>query len=97
MSRYEETSESNGYKCPYCGELHEVDDWGHDYDEETMECSVCQKKFYATASHSVDYESMPDCEVNGEEHKLEHFRDNSYFCEICNRCVILYPKTPKEK
>lgn len=92
MSKFEDTSESLGYKCPYCGSQHECDDWGYDYDGQEMECDECNKKFYATANHSVDFDSEPDCELNNEDHVLtfykKHDNGDAYFCDTCGKCVI---------
>lgn len=88
MSEIEETNESEGYKCPYCGYMHTCDDWGYDYDGVGHKCDGCDKFFYATAQHNVDFVSGPDCELNGDEHKLSHFKDNAYFCDVCSQCVI---------
>ena len=88
MSKFDETSEDTGYKCPYCGYLDICDDWGYDYEGDILDCEQCGKKFYASAIHTVDFQATPNCELNGEEHKLRHFKNNAYFCEICNKCII---------
>lgn len=93
MSKFNDTSELIGYKCPYCGAQHECDDWGCDYDGQEVDCDVCEKKFYATANHSVDFDAEPDCELNGDVHELSFNRvmDNGktvYFCDVCGKCFI---------
>jgi len=89
VEKFEEEIESEGYKCPYCKEMHICDDW--DYEDETIDCH-CGKKFIATADHSVTFHSTPDCELNGEKHKLKYHSEEThgkvYFCEICNECMI---------
>lgn len=94
MSDIDETSNSTGYECPYCGHHHVCDDWGYEYESEVIECDSCDKKFYATANHTVDFEATPDCELNGIEHDLVFYDKssldgyNSYFCDICNKCIL---------
>ena len=90
---FDEEMESEGYRCPYCKEVHFCDDWGYDYDGEVIKCGDCGKKFYATADHSVTFNSTPDCELNDEEHDLEFYSKtnsgkDSFFCNVCNKCVI---------
>ena len=89
MSKYEDKFDDEGYKCPYCGYKTVCDDWGFDYDGVEEECCECGKKFYATASHSISFESEPDCELNGDEHDLrfDDVRD-CYFCKTCGKCVL---------
>ena len=93
MSNIEEQIEDDGYVCPYCKHKHICDDWGHDFDGETLTCSDCGKNFYATANHSTTYEATPNCELNNDEHNLEYHSDTSsggkaYFCSVCNQCEI---------
>lgn len=92
-SKYSDESSSEGYICPYCKEESCCDDWGYDYDGEVVECHGCGKKFEATANHSVAFVSAPDCELNNEKHDLEFYKNEgsnnaSYFCKVCEKCVI---------
>ena len=93
LGKYDETCESQGYKCPYCGEQHFCDDWGYDYDGEKLQCEECKKYFYATASHTTDFRSRADCELNDEKHQFEFrtFNDpneGAFFCKVCGECKL---------
>ena len=89
---YSEVDHCEGYKCPYCGELYVCDDWGYGYDREVETCNKCSKKFMATAHHSINFCTTPDCELNNEEHDLEFYQNTlngkAYFCKVCKKCVI---------
>jgi hypothetical protein len=87
MSKYEYEYQDDGYKCPYCGQQTTCDDWGFDYEGEIQECEECNKKYYATAIHNIDFKSMPDCELNNDRHILNK-RLDCYFCDICGKCIL---------
>lgn len=91
MSEFDYEMSNEGYKCPYCGYEVTCDDWGYDYNGEEVECEECGKKYYATADHSVSFNSTPDCELNNEEHDLVNVDgiDKAKFCSKCNKCVLI--------
>jgi DNA-directed RNA polymerase subunit RPC12/RpoP len=100
MSKYEDEYEDDGYKCPYCSYHVICDDWGFDYDGEEEECEECGKKYIATASHSVSFDTKPDCKLNGEKHDLEYNSiTDCYFCKTCGKCILkkYAEKTESEK
>ena len=93
MSKYEETRETEGYKCPYCGHMPTCDDWGHDYEGEEYECDECGKVSYATAIHTVDFETTPNCLLNNEEHvytETKTLKSGGLYsnCDICGEYLF---------
>jgi len=95
----EDTSETEGYKCPYCHRQYTCDDWGFDYDDEEMECDDCGKKFFATAEQSIDFISHPSCQLNNEIHDWV-FGESSSVQDflICKKCdKYIFKKHQAEK
>ena len=93
----EETMESSGYKCPYCEHQTTCDDWGFDYDGEVTACYNCEKKFTATADHSVSFIAAPSCELNGGKCECTDPSQltNSkiyYCCDVCDSVLVKEPK-----
>lgn len=59
MSEPEETYESDGFKCPYCGHSH-YDEGGLDEGVEfDYECESCGKTFTAQFDISYSYTATP--------------------------------------
>lgn len=80
--------------CPYC-KSEDLDSWEHRQDsDENYECSNCDKKFRWYREIEVEYKSVPDCELNEEEHEypefdkvLETSRDGKVHYFRCRRCI----------
>lgn len=97
MIKYSDTSNDLGFECPYCGQMTEHDDWsdrGLDIENERMECDSCGKQFFGTVEVSFSFDSTPNCELNGNPHKLT---DVIYGLSVCDECghTILKPKGEK--
>ena len=80
--------------CPYCGAVEE-DSWEFNRDEdEDYTCSNCDKKFRWYRNTTVEYECVPDCELNNEEHDFPEFDKARYHkelkkyfrCRYCKKC-----------
>lgn len=45
MSEFTDTFESDGLKCPYCGNMKEVEAESYSEDERIHQCRSCNKKY----------------------------------------------------
>lgn len=55
----EETYETHGLKCPYCGKVAMDEGEMHDCFEEIWQCDSCEHKFLATITSFRDYTGTP--------------------------------------
>lgn len=94
-SEHEETFDDNDRICPYCGGRYQVE--SEDYSEAPRdeECFECGKTYTAYEEFSVTHHAVPDCELNGEQHKWApaslgggRYHD---FCKICHKCKPINP------
>ena len=84
MSKYPTTSENEGVRCPYCGEMYNVQ-LGIRPDI-VMECEGCSMSF--KMSSSIFYITAPDCELNGQEHEWSWEIEPGFKqCLICGKGV----------
>jgi DNA-directed RNA polymerase subunit RPC12/RpoP len=101
---HEDVYDDHAIVCPYCGLKHHepYEMVSPDGDCHEIECEDCGRKFNVTATMSVTYHSVADCELNDEAHNLEEkmgtkgMIQGSKFCTKCGRC-ILNKTTPDTK
>lgn len=89
-SKYEDQCHDTDAICPYCKGGYQVENEDYSEDVQEIECEECGMKYYLHQSYSVEHNTSPDCELNGEEHqyervKLSNGRETS-FCTVCYKC-----------
>lgn len=76
--------------CPYCNCQYQEESESYSEDSRIETCEECGKKFHTYQSFSVDHYTIPDCEINEEQHKWEatSLGDGRThdFCSICGKC-----------
>ena len=87
MSQYIETIDDNNRICPYCGYSYQVEAENYSEDVRVEECDECGKKFYAQDDFTVTHYAVPDCILNGEQHKYNPNKKGGYykFCSVCDK------------
>lgn len=78
--------------CPYC--TYDMEDYSSDdcidlsmCTPHEVECSSCEKKFWATSS--LVYDGQMDCKLNGEKHNWVPDKGlfDNYFWHDCTNCA----------
>ena len=73
--------------CPYCQFKYQPE--AEDYSEDTreQECSECGKKYHLSQTFSVDHNTKPDCDLNGEQHKFQAVKRYPQYqrCTVCDK------------
>jgi len=88
MSEFKEQFDNDCAICPYCTAENHVEGENYSEDERTDECLVCGMKYTLMQNFTVTHSTIPDCELNGEKHKFEHYKEKYYICSICDKMVI---------
>lgn len=85
---FDYTWESDGLKCPYCGQKN-TDAWEIDFDDDKLEIECdCGKTFWGTRNTTINYEGKADCELNEQKHDLEPTHNKGQFeCKICGQYI----------
>jgi len=98
MSKYTDKYNSGSATCPYCGEEYRMEAEDYDEDFREIECGKCGKKYWQEEIFSVSHHTIPDCELNDQEHAFEllEFKDGrkAYFCSVCEKCKLCSEDTP---
>lgn len=98
MSNFETTINPD-IVCPYC--FHTFKD-SYEYGDESFpegeECPKCNNRFHYTKQITVEYETRPDCTLNGKEHVEKDFFNNNneligIFCDVCDKFLRNVKKT----
>lgn len=74
--------------CPYCGLNYQVESEDYDESERVDTCYGCGKKYYMRQEFTVETITIPDCELNGEEHEFIQYttvNGEFYRCVVCNK------------
>lgn len=88
-AEYRSHCDSSESICPYCGESFQPEASEYSEVSKEIECFSCGKKYHLVQIFTVDHHSLPNCELNGEEHKwvprdVGHGKTHP-FCSVCDR------------
>lgn len=88
ISKYQEQVDDSYAICPYCEHYFLVESEDYDEDQQEITCDRCGKNYYLRQSFSVTHHSIPDCSLNGDNHK---FRGHTLADEwnICGVCGVM--------
>ena len=73
--------------CPYCKKANDNENMGYDEQTDSMECEYCNKKFYFHCRIRPVFDTVGDCELNGEtKHtlKIQFPKDLKHY--RCTKC-----------
>jgi len=72
--------------CPYCRTRQDRCEWNHSDDHLTKaQCEKCSKYFLCTTRATVRFDSIGDCEKNGDmPHQLMIESSQKYTCQNCH-------------
>lgn len=92
MSHEIESIQEGEITCPYCRKEH-GDSWELKQDDGEMTCCRCEKRFEYHRIVDVSYLCMPDCILNGTEHRFvprHGFADQTMntICAVCGEIPV---------
>jgi DNA-directed RNA polymerase subunit RPC12/RpoP len=91
MQKYDDQSDGCNSICPYCGDKYQVESEDYDEDDHEITCEECGSKYWLQQYFSVDHQTRPDCELNGEEHDYRPGMNNNSIevCKVCGDCRLV--------
>lgn len=89
----EQEIDSTHYICPYCGDKTDAADTNEPEISEIIECENCGKKFETYMQVSCSYYSVPDCQLNKEQH--EEDEKCRSICKKCGRYINNFERKVK--